>query len=366
MISHRKLVSLNNNIVVALSGGVDSAVAALMLSRDHSDISAIFMKNWDEDDGTEFCNSVQDFADAQRVCDVLKIPLTTINFAHEYWEKVFRALIRGYEQGITPNPDILCNREIKFGMFLSYAQTKGIPTIATGHYAALKEVEDQIYLYRGMDKEKDQSYFLSGVPRQQLRHCKFPLQGLTKTEVRRIAKAAKLPVHNKKDSTGICFIGKRKFPEFLSRYINATRGEIVDSRGTVLGEHEGLPYYTLGQRKGIGIGGTTNGVEAPWYVVQKLFDSNRLVITQNESDLMSTTLRACEINWLVNEPQKYVNCDAVVRYRQRPTPCTFEMEQNSVTVTFTQPQRATTPGQYVTFYHGDLCLGSAKISEVLQ
>lgn len=352
--------------MVALSGGVDSAVAALILSRNHYDVSAIFMKNWDEDDGTEYCNSVQDFADAQRVCDVLKIPLTTINFAHEYWEKVFRALIRGYEQGITPNPDVLCNREIKFGMFLSYAQTKGIPMIATGHYAALKTAKDQIYLYRSKDKEKDQSYFLSGVPRQRFNHCMFPLQELTKTEVRRIAKTAKLPVHNKKDSTGVCFIGKRNFPEFLSRYVNSNRGEIVDSSGRVLGEHQGLPFYTLGQRKGIGIGGTTNGVEAPWYVVRKLFDSNQLVVSQNESELMSTTLHASEVNWLVNEPQKYGNCDAVVRYRQRPTPCNLVIDENSVTVTFVQPQRAATPGQYVTFYDGDLCLGSAKISEVLQ
>lgn len=352
--------------MVALSGGVDSAVAALILSRNHYDVSAIFMKNWDEDDGTEYCNSVQDFADAQRVCDVLKIPLTTINFAHEYWEKVFRALIRGYEQGITPNPDVLCNREIKFGMFLSYAQTKGIPMIATGHYAALETTKDQIYLYRSRDKEKDQSYFLSGVPRQRFNHCMFPLQELTKTEVRRIAKTAKLPVHNKKDSTGVCFIGKRNFPEFLSRYVNSNRGEIVDSSGRVLGEHQGLPFYTLGQRKGIGIGGTTNGVEAPWYVVRKLFDSNQLVVSQNESELMSTTLHASEVNWLVNEPQKYGNCDAVVRYRQRPTPCNLVIDENSVTVTFVQPQRAATPGQYVTFYDGDLCLGSAKISEVLQ
>lgn len=352
--------------MVALSGGVDSAVAALILSRNHYDVSAIFMKNWDEDDGTEYCNSVQDFADAQRVCDVLKIPLTTINFAHEYWEKVFRALIRGYEQGITPNPDVLCNREIKFGMFLSYAQTKGIPMIATGHYAALKTTKDQIYLYRSRDKEKDQSYFLSGVPRQRFNHCMFPLQELTKTEVRRMAKTAKLPVHNKKDSTGVCFIGKRNFPEFLSRYVNSNRGEIVDSSGRVLGEHQGLPFYTLGQRKGIGIGGTTNGVEAPWYVVRKLFDSNQLVVSQNESELMSTTLHASEVNWLVNEPQKYGNCDAVVRYRQRPTPCNLVIDENSVTVTFVQPQRAATPGQYVTFYDGDLCLGSAKISEVLQ
>lgn len=352
--------------MVALSGGVDSAVAALILSRNHYDVSAIFMKNWDEDDGTEYCNSVQDFADAQRVCDVLKIPLTTINFAHEYWEKVFRALIRGYEQGITPNPDVLCNREIKFGMFLSYAQTKGIPMIATGHYAALETTNDQIYLYRSRDKEKDQSYFLSGVPRQRFNHCMFPLQELTKTEVRRMAKTAKLPVHNKKDSTGVCFIGKRNFPEFLSRYVNSNRGEIVDSSGRVLGEHQGLPFYTLGQRKGIGIGGTTNGVEAPWYVVRKLFDSNQLVVSQNESELMSTTLHASEVNWLVNEPQKYGNCDAVVRYRQRPTPCNLVIDENSVTVTFVQPQRAATPGQYVTFYDGDLCLGSAKISEVLQ
>lgn len=352
--------------MVALSGGVDSAVAALILARNHYDVSAIFMKNWDEDDGTEYCNSVQDFADAQRVCDVLKIPLTTINFAHEYWEKVFRALIRGYEQGITPNPDVLCNREIKFGMFLSYAQTKGIPMIATGHYAALKTTKDQIYLYRSRDKEKDQSYFLSGVPRQRFNHCMFPLQELTKTEVRRMAKTAKLPVHNKKDSTGVCFIGKRNFPEFLSRYVNSNRGEIVDSSGRVLGEHQGLPFYTLGQRKGIGIGGTTNGVEAPWYVVGKLFDSNQLVVSQNESELMSTTLHASEINWLVNEPQKYGNCDAVVRYRQRPTPCNLVIDDQSVTVTFAQPQRAATPGQYVTFYDGDLCLGSAKISEVLQ
>lgn len=352
--------------MVALSGGVDSAVAALILARNHYDVSAIFMKNWNEDDGTEYCNSVQDFADAQRVCDVLKIPLTTINFAHEYWEKVFRALIRGYEQGITPNPDVLCNREIKFGMFLSYAQTKGIPMIATGHYAALKTTKDQIYLYRSRDKEKDQSYFLSGVPRQRFNHCMFPLQELTKTEVRRIAKDAKLPVHNKKDSTGVCFIGKRNFPEFLSRYVDSNRGEIVDSSGRVLGEHQGLPFYTLGQRKGIGIGGTTNGVEAPWYVVRKLFDSNQLVVSQNESELMSTTLHASEVNWLVDEPQKYGNCDAVVRYRQRPTACNFVIDDQSVTVTFAQPQRAATPGQYVTFYDGDLCLGSAKINEVLQ
>ena len=358
--------SKQRRIVVALSGGVDSAVAALMLTRDQYDVSAIFMKNWDEDDGTAECRAAQDFDDAQSVAEVLKIPLTTINFAHEYWERVFCELIHGYRQGITPNPDMLCNREIKFGTFLQYVVNNGIDTIATGHYASGKTLRDEFFLFRGTDKNKDQSYFLSTVNRQRLAHCVFPLHNFTKTEVRKLARKARLPVHDKKDSTGLCFIGERNFSEFLSRYIDASLGEVVDQNGKILGEHNGLPYYTLGQRKGIGVGGTINGIEAPWYVKEKLQESNRLVVTQDESDLMSSELEAIDMNWLVSDPENFEKCTAMVRYRQQPNECELTVEEKSVTVKFVHPQRAVTPGQYVTFYDHDLCLGAAKISRVIK
>ena len=322
------------------------------------------MKNWDEDDGTEYCTAEADFADAQAIADKLKFPLEPINFAHEYWERVFTQFLKQYNHGWTPNPDVLCNREIKFGLFLEYANAQGVELIATGHYARAETEEGKFSLHRGSDLQKDQTYFLSGVPLSKLSRCLFPLAELTKTEVRKIAHDIGVPVHNKKDSTGICFIGERRFKDFLARYVKQNKGEIVDTSNRVLGEHIGLPYYTLGQRTGLGIGGRREGVEAPWYVMQKNQQTNQLVVTQNDSDLLNAELQADSMNWLVDDPYEYAECEAMVRYRQSPQSCSISFKDDHVHVCFKSPQRAITPGQYAAFYQDSRCLGSALINRV--
>lgn len=322
------------------------------------------MKNWDEDDGTEYCTAEADYSDACAIADKLKIPLEPINFAHEYWERVFTQFLRQYNHGWTPNPDVLCNREIKFGLFLEYANAQGVELIATGHYARAETQDGKFSLHRGADSQKDQTYFLSGVPRSKLSRCLFPLAELTKSEVRNIAQDIGVPVHDKKDSTGICFIGERRFKDFLARYVEQNKGEIVDTSNRVLGEHIGLPYYTLGQRTGLGIGGQRDGVEAPWYVMQKNQKTNQIVVTQRDSDLLNDELEADSMNWLVDEPRQHAECDAMVRYRQSPQPCSIAFNDDYVHVRFKSPQRAITPGQYAVFYQDTLCLGSALINRV--
>lgn len=322
------------------------------------------MKNWDEDDGTEYCTAEADYADARAIADRLKISLEPINFAHEYWERVFAQFLTQYSHGWTPNPDVLCNKEIKFGLFLEYANAQGVELIATGHYARTETYDGEFSLHRGVDLQKDQTYFLSGVPRSKLARCLFPLAQLTKTEVRTIARNIGLSVHDKKDSTGICFIGERRFKDFLARYVKQDRGEIVDTNDRVIGEHIGLPYYTLGQRTGLGIGGRREGIEAPWYVMGKNQRTNQLVVTQRDADLLNDELEADGVNWLVDDPHKYSECDAMVRYRQSPQACSITLKDKYIQVRFTSPQRAITPGQYVAFYQDTHCLGSALINTV--
>ncbi len=354
-----------SSVVVALSGGVDSAVAALLLQREGYSVTGIFMKNWDEDDGTEYCTSAEDFEDAQRIAEKLGIELEHINFAAEYWDRVFSHFLREYRAGNTPNPDVLCNREIKFGLFLDYVDHLGFETMATGHYARLEKINGDCSLFRSDDSGKDQTYFLSGVRRERLGKCLFPLGRLAKNEVRELAHTNGLHVYDKKDSTGICFIGERRFSELLERYISRDPGEIVDTKGKVIGQHMGLSYYTLGQRKGLEIGGRNDALESPWYVATKNQETNQLVVTQHQEALLRSELSAVEFNSLVDNIEATDRCQAAVRYRQSPSDCSARVgSDGNVRVEFDQPQRAITPGQFVVLYQDDLCLGGARINQV--
>jgi tRNA-uridine 2-sulfurtransferase len=362
------------SVVVGMSGGVDSSVAALLLQRAGYRVQGLFMKNWDEDDGTEYCTAREDLADAERVCDHLGIPLHRANFAAEYWDDVFEQFLAEYAAGRTPNPDVLCNREIKFKQFSRYARALGGDFIATGHYARAarmpstaqanapaSEPESDFRLLKGVDPAKDQTYFLQAVPREELARCLFPLGDLHKPEVRAIAEREGLHNFRRKDSTGICFIGERRFRDFLARYLPAQPGPIIDVEGRMVGEHIGLAYYTLGQRQGLGIGGMAGYSEAPWYVAAKLVEDNVLVVTQNSRDLESSWLLASAPNWLVPGLELPMRCQAKVRYRQTDQPCEVTAAGALLQVRFDQPQRAVTPGQYVCFYDGDVCLGGALI-----
>ena len=344
--------------MVGMSGGVDSAVSALLLLEQGFDVAGLFMKNWEEDDGTEYCTAEADFEDAQAVCDVLGIRLHAANFAAEYWDNVFACFLDDYRRGYTPNPDVLCNREIKFKLFLDYAAMLGFDTIATGHYARRSAPGTPFKLRKGVDGDKDQSYFLQAVPSAQLERCLFPVGHLLKRQVRDRARSAGLRVCDKKDSTGICFIGERRFADFLGRYMPTRPGPIVDVDGAELGEHQGLAFYTLGQRQGLGIGGLAGRAEAPWYVAAKDRTRNALVVTQDEDDLATTTLEASELNWFA-EPRP--ECAAKTRYRQPDQACAVTLDGARATVRFEQPQRAVTPGQHVAFYCGDECLGGGRI-----
>ena len=357
-----------SSVIVGMSGGVDSAVAALLLQERGLAVEGMFMKNWEEDDGAEYCTAQADFDDARRVCDRLNIPLREANFAAEYWDNVFEHFLSEYAAGRTPNPDVLCNSEIKFNVFLDYARLLGADRIATGHYARSDRVDGEFALLKGVDRNKDQSYFLQAVPRDRLRGCLFPLGGLKKPTVRKIARSAGLHVHDKKDSTGICFIGERRFADFLARYLPRRAGPMIDTEGKVVGEHPGLPYFTLGQRQGLGIGGRAGYPEMPWYVVDKRPDENTLVVTQDESRLLSRSLVAREVNWLASV-ELPLRCMAKTRYRQPDRPCRVEAREdgansgtNSIAVTFDAPQRAVTPGQYVCLYAGERCLGGGTIT----
>lgn len=348
------------SVIVGLSGGVDSAVAALLLQQQGYQVSGLFMKNWDEDDGTDYCTAITDLADAQQVADQLGIELHTANFAAEYWDNVFAEFLHEYQRGRTPNPDILCNREIKFKQFVDYAETLGADFIATGHYARMNR---QGELCKAADTNKDQTYFLQAVPQAQLAKCLFPLGELEKAQVRKVAEAAGFANHGKKDSTGICFIGERRFEDFLARYLPAEPGPMVNEEGLSLGEHRGLQFYTLGQRQGLGIGGRSQQREAPWFVLAKDLAEQRLVVTQNANLLSSHWLAASGLNWLSGHaPAANTRLHAKVRYRQPDQACRIYARADGLLgVDFEQPQRAVTPGQYVCFYADQQCLGGGVI-----
>lgn len=357
----------NNSIVIALSGGVDSSVSAYLLKEQGYDVHAIFMKNWEEDDTEHYCSAAQDIADAQQVCDLLHIPFRTVNFSAEYWDNVFESFLHEYKNGRTPNPDILCNKEIKFKAFMHYAATLGIQRIATGHYAGIGYSADHHMhtLLKAHDASKDQSYFLYTLTQQQLAKTVFPLHAMHKTEVRNIAERLNLPNHAKKDSTGICFIGERKFKEFLQRYCTGVVGEIHSVDGIVLGQHEGLMFYTIGQRQGLGIGGRKNGSGSPWYVVAKNFEKNILIVAQGHDHpaLLKKTLYCSQIHWVSGAaPDLPFNCTAKIRYRHTDQAChVVQINSEQYKVTFNAPQSAITPGQSIVFYHDDVCLGGAII-----
>jgi tRNA-uridine 2-sulfurtransferase len=354
-------------IIVGMSGGVDSAVAAALLKQQGYQVEGLFMKNWNEDDGSEYCTAREDLLDAMQVAGVLDIELHTANFASEYWDRVFEHFLAEYRAGRTPNPDILCNREIKFQAFLDHALTLGADGIATGHYARLDYPGPGARLLRARDRNKDQTYFLHAVGADKFRRTLFPLGDLEKPEVRRLAGEFGFANHKKKDSTGICFIGERRFRDFLQQYLPAQPGRIEDDHGNLLGEHTGLMYYTLGQRQGLGIGGRADAVESPWYVAAKDLDRNVLIAVQGHDHplLQSRGLTTSTVHWVAGEPPALPGrLTAKTRYRQADQPCSIDAQDgNRVRVEFDQYQRAVTPGQSVVFYDGDVCLGGAVIEE---
>jgi len=354
-------------IVVGLSGGVDSAVAAHLLKQQGYEVVGLFMKNWEDDDDDEHCSSRQDWIDAASVADVLGIDLEAVNFAAEYRERVFAAFLAEYAAGRTPNPDVLCNAEIKFKAFLDHALRLGADRIATGHYARLREREGSYQLLRGIDPGKDQSYFLHRLNQAQLARTLFPVGHLRKTEVRRLAAELGLPNAAKRDSTGICFIGERPFREFLNRYLPLAPGPIRAASGRVVGQHVGLAFYTLGQRKGIGVGGQREGSGEPWFVARKDMGQNTLWIVQGHDHpwLLSGTLDATGAAWVAgNPPQPGSRLGAKTRYRQADAACTVRASDGGFTLDFDTPEWAATPGQSAVLYDGEVCLGGGVIERV--
>ncbi|GMR20060.1 MAG: tRNA 2-thiouridine(34) synthase MnmA [Gammaproteobacteria bacterium] len=357
------MATKNKHVVVGLSGGVDSAVAALKLIEDGYRVKAVFMKNWEEDDDAEYCAAEEDLREARAVCEVLDIPLKTVNFSAEYWDRVFQHFLQEYRAGRTPNPDVLCNKEIKFKAFLEYALSLGADRLATGHYAGLRRNANGVQLIKARDENKDQSYFLSALDQEQLQGTLFPLSELTKPEVRTIAKAAGLPNCERKDSTGICFIGERRFKDFLQQYLPGQPGEIRTLDEEVKGQHQGLMYHTIGQRQGLGLGGPGG----PWFVVGKDMARNILYVVEGDEHpaLYNDRLIAMDPHWIAGTaPDLPFPCKAKIRYRQQEQVCTVAPHTQGLEVRFDTPQRAITPGQYVVFYRGDVCLGSGIIQRV--
>jgi tRNA-specific 2-thiouridylase len=358
------------NVILGLSGGVDSAVAAILLKQHGADVQALHMTNWEDDDG--YCTSAEDLQDARQVCEQLEIPLHHVNFAREYRDRVFNYFLDEYKAGRTPNPDVLCNREIKFGAFRDYAKRLGGEYLATGHYARVYIVDGEAQLLKAADESKDQSYFLHAVTAAALAETICPLGDLQKTEVRAIARDNALPVFDKKDSTGICFIGERPFKEFLSTYLPANPGPIKTPEGQTVGEHSGLMYYTIGQRQGLGVGGRRDSGDQPWYVAGKDLDSNVLIVVQGEHPLLhSDSLEASDASWIGRPPREIGNgqalrCMAKVRYRQPDQACEIVPAPNGrLIINFDKSQRAVAPGQFAVLYHGDHCLGGAVIDRVI-
>jgi len=353
-------------VIVGLSGGVDSSVSALLLKQQGYDVRGVFMKNWEGDDTEEHCSAEDDLADARAICAQLQIPLQGVNFSDQYWDRVFSYFLQEYAAGRTPNPDILCNKEIKFRAFLDYAVAQGSDYIATGHYVQCEERDGRYYLLRGADADKDQSYFLYTLQQAQLARAIFPVGGISKTQVRDIARQHKLVTHNKKDSTGICFIGERDFKAFLQRYLPAQPGRIQTPEGQDIGRHDGLMYYTRGQRQGLQIGGLAGFSGDPWYVADKDMQHNILVVVQGHDHplLYGDWLEAEQLDWVQGTaPELPLHCTAKTRYRQHDTACTVEqLDVDRIKVTFAAPQWAVTPGQSVVFYDGDICLGGGIIT----
>ncbi|MDR3389752.1 MAG: tRNA 2-thiouridine(34) synthase MnmA [Rudaea sp.] len=351
-------------IMVGVSGGVDSSVAALLLKQAGANVAGMFMQNWEDDERFGDCHADRDRADAVRVCAKLGIPFHTRNFASEYWDRVFAHFLDEYRAGRTPNPDVLCNREIKFKTFLEHARALGADKIATGHYARSDSIDGRHRLLRGRDANKDQSYFLYTLGAEQLAATLFPIGELPKPEVRRIARDAALPTHAKKDSTGICFIGERDFREFLGHYIPARKGEMRTPEGTTIGEHDGVMFYTLGQRNGLGIGGRRDAGREPWYVVGKDVATNLLYVAQGGETrwLQSSRLWADDLSWIAGSPPATeFRCTAKTRYRHADQKCSVRICENGCFVEFDKPQRAVTPGQSVVFYREEECLGGGVI-----
>lgn len=358
----------NIRVVIGMSGGVDSSVAALLLKEQGYDVIGVFMKNWDEKNEEGVCTAEEDYDDVRRVCDQIGIRYYTVNFVREYWDRVFTYFLDEYKKGRTPNPDVMCNKEIKFKAFLDYAMKIGAQYLATGHYAQVEYDDGEYKMLRGIDSNKDQTYFLCMLGQEQLSKTLFPVGHLTKKEVREIAVRAGLRTANKKDSTGVCFIGERDFNKFLSNYLPAKGGEIKTLDGKVLGKHDGLMYYTLGQRKGLGIGGIGTG--EPWFVVDKDLKNNILYVAQGENNPLAFTygLEAAELNWVSKKEKETIfKCTAKFRYRQQDQGVTVILKNdNRCTVIFDDPQRGITPGQAVVFYNGEVCLGGGIIDRVMK
>jgi tRNA-uridine 2-sulfurtransferase len=374
-----------HRVVVGLSGGVDSAVTAHLLKQQGHEVIGIFMKNWEDDDDDEYCSTRQDFLDAASVADVLGIEIEHVNFAAEYKDRVFESFLQEYQAGRTPNPDVLCNAEIKFKAFLDHAMRLGAEKIATGHYARVREVDGEFQLLKGLDPLKDQSYFLHRLSQAQLSKTMFPVGDLPKTEVRRIAAEIALPNAKKKDSTGICFIGERPFREFLNKYLSHQPGPIKDERGRKLGEHVGLSFYTLGQRQGLGIGGVKDkgaqgsaatpggaskggGHHEPWFVAAKDIPGNTLIVVQGHGHplLQSRALVADDLSWVAGRAPAVGEAAAKTRYRQADAPCSVAVDAaGQLTLRFPDAQWAVTPGQSAVVYDGDVCLGGGVISAAL-
>lgn len=351
------------HVVVGMSGGVDSSVAAYLLKQQGFDVVGVFMKNWEENDEDGVCTATADYADVRSVCETIGIPYYTVNFAKEYRDRVFSYFLDEYQKGRTPNPDVLCNCEIKFKAFLDFALKTGAELLATGHYCRL---DADKRLLRGADPGKDQSYFLAGLTKDQLLRVVFPIGDLMKKDVRRIAAEQKFSNAAKKDSTGVCFIGERNFKQFLMQYLPAQKGLIVNEHGKVIGQHDGLMYYTLGQRRGLGIGGRKDGTGESWFVIGKDLSRNLLIVQQGEhEELFSTGLHANTVNWIDGVPQHQTfSCTAKFRYRQPDQPVRVTIDGSGAHVDFVSPQRAVTPGQWVVFYHDAYCLGGGPIDEV--
>ena len=354
-------------VILGLSGGVDSAVAALLLKQRGADVHALHMTNWEDDDG--YCTAAEDLQDSRQVCDLLQIPLHHVNFAREYRDRVFEYFLDEYGAGRTPNPDVLCNREIKFGVFRDYAKRLGGDLLATGHYARVLHRDGRVELHKAKDSNKDQSYFLHAVSAEALADTVFPLGELVKSEVRDLARYHGLRNYDKKDSTGICFIGERPFREFLSTYLPANPGPIETPEGTIIGEHHGLMYYTPGQRQGLGVGGLRDAGDEPWFVAAKDLQRNVLIVVQGEhSMLYSSELEASQASWIGPAPASLtkgesLDCQVKIRYRQADQPCTISpgSSNSRMSVVFEERQRAVAPGQFAVFYDGDRCLGGAII-----